>query len=128
MVSTFFFPIVAFFMIHLPLVASLAVAAPDAATCSLDLGLSAEAPLAAGVQGVVELPGRVRVAAGLGGVPGAFVSGASGIATATGLLEDSAAQALHDSLHGTRVLGASVGGGLWSVRASGWQPTTASSG
>lgn len=106
-------------MLFLPLIAGLASAAPSDAAWSVDLGLGSELPVQAGLQGVVELPGRLRVGASLGRVPSVVLNGATGIASAAGVLDADSESALHDSLLGSRVLGASLGwrpfarSGLW---------------
>ncbi len=101
------------------LLCSLAVASPEPRPWSLDLGVQAELPVSTGLNATAELPGRVRVGASMGRLPGAVVGGASDLFVATGSLDEASASVLTESLGSARVLGASLGwrpfarSGLW---------------
>jgi hypothetical protein len=101
------------------LLTSLAVASPTDRPWSLDLGLVAELPVSTGVQATLELPGRVRLGAGVGRLPGLLVYAASEAGSSSGLLDPEDATVIGDSLGAALVIGGSVGwrpfreAGLW---------------
>ncbi len=101
------------------LLCSLALASAEPQPWSLDLGVQADLPVSTGVQAVVQLPGRLRVGAGIGRLPGPVVGGATGLFVDSGALDAASASVLTESLGDARVLGASLGwrpferAGLW---------------
>ncbi len=68
-------------MLVLPLLASLAVAGHEESPWSLDLALGAELPVSTGLTATVELPGRLRLGAGMGRLPSLLMYGASELST-----------------------------------------------
>ncbi|MFH1468048.1 MAG: hypothetical protein ABIO70_26920 [Pseudomonadota bacterium] len=99
-------------MLHLALLASLALAAPNRRPPSLDLGLAAELPVSTGIMATLELPGRLRLGGGIGHLPGLLAYGAGEAAASWGWLDAESAAAVGEEL-----------GSAWVFAAyAGWRP------